>query len=198
MASISAVLTAAGESTRMGEAKPLLAWRGATLLEHQLNCLLEGGVSEVVVVLGHQAAEIARYAKGPNVRWVVNGRYRDGKASSIKAGLTAISQDAEAIVLLAVDQPRTSEIVSQVIRAHVENDALITSPRYRGHGGHPLIFSGSLKSELESITEEAQGIRAVFRRHGDQVTEVQIDDPLVRLDLNTPDAYEEAVARYGE
>ena len=198
MASISAVLTAAGESTRMGEAKPLLAWRGATLLEHQLNCLLEGGVSEVLVVLGHQAAEIARYAKGPNVRWVVNGRYRDGKASSIKAGLTAISQDAEAIVLLAVDQPRTSEIVSQVIRAHVENDALITSPRYRGHGGHPLIFSGSLKSELESITEEAQGIRAVFRRHGDQVTEVQIDDPLVRLDLNTPDAYEEAVARYGE
>jgi molybdenum cofactor cytidylyltransferase len=198
VASISAVLTAAGESTRMGEAKPLLAWRGATLLEHQLNCLLEGGVSEVLVVLGHQAAEIARYAKGPNVRWVVNGRYRDGKASSIKAGLTAISQDAEAIVLLAVDQPRTSEIVSQVIRAHVENDALITSPRYRGHGGHPLIFSGSLKSELESITEEAQGIRAVFRRHGDQVTEVQIDDPLVRLDLNTPDAYEEAVARYGE
>ena len=198
VASISAVLTAAGESTRMGKAKPLLAWRGATLLEHQLNCLLEGGVSEVVVVLGHRAAEVAPFARRPNVRWVVNGRYRDGKASSIKAGLTAISKDAEAIALLAVDQPRTSEIVSQVIRAHVENNAVITSPRYRGHGGHPLIFSASLKSELESISEENEGIREVFRRHGDQVTEVQIDDPLVRLDLNTPEAYEEARVLYGE
>ena len=197
MASISAVLTAAGESTRMGEPKPLLAWRGATLLEHQLTCLLEGGVSEVVVVLGHQAAEVARYVKGPNVRWVVNGRYLDGKASSIKAGLTAISQDADAIVLLAVDQPRTSEIVSQVIRAHVENDAVITSPRYRGHGGHPLIFSARLRSELASITEDTLGVREIFRRHVDQVTEAPIDDPLVTLDLNTPEAYEEARALYG-
>ena len=197
MASISAVLTAAGESTRMGNAKALLAWRGATLLEHQLNCLLEGGVSEVVVVLGHRAAEVARYARGPNVRWVVNGRYSDGKASSIKAGLTAISQSAESILLLAVDQPRTPEIVSQVIRAHVENGAVITSPRYDGHGGHPLIFSASLKSELASITEEAHGVREVFNRHADQVTEVPMDDPLIRLDLNTPESYEEARELYG-
>ncbi len=198
MASISAVLTAAGESTRMGKAKPLLRWRGVTLLEHQVSCLLEGGVSEVVVVLGHRAAEVARYAHGPGVRWVVNGRYREGKASSIKAGLTAVSEGAEAIALLAVDQPRTPEIVSQVVRAHVENGAVITSPRYRDHGGHPLIFSADLTSELASITEEAEGIREVFRRHRDQVTEVEIDDPLVRLDLNTPEDYEEARALYGE
>ena len=197
MASISAILTAAGESTRMGKPKPLLTWRGTTLLESQVSCLLEGGVSEVVVVLGHRAAEIARYARGPNVRWVVNGRYREGKASSVKAGLTAISDGAEAIALLAVDQPRTSELVSQVVNAHVENDALITSPRYRGHGGHPLIFSASLKPELEIISEETQGVREVFRRHSDQVTEVPIDDPLIRLDLNTPEHYEEARLLYG-
>ena len=198
MAGISAVLTAAGESTRMGKPKPLLTWRGTTLLESQVSCLLEGGVSEVVVVLGHRAAEIARYARGPNVRWVVNGRYREGKASSVKAGLTAISDGAEAIALLAVDQPRTSELVSQVVNAHVENDALITSPRYRGHGGHPLIFSASLKPELEIISEETQGVREVFRRHSDQVTEVPIDDPLIRLDLNTPEHYEEARLLYGQ
>ena len=198
MASISAVLTAAGESTRMGTPKPLLEWRGGTLLEHQLSCLLEGGVSEVVVVLGHAAAEVARYARGPNVRWVVNGRYRDGRASSIKAGLTAISPSAEAIVLLAVDQPRTPEIVSKVIGAHMENNAVITAPRYQGHGGHPLIFAASLKSELQSITEETQGIREVLQRHRDEVTEVLIDDPLIRLDLNTREDYEEAKLIHGK
>jgi molybdenum cofactor cytidylyltransferase len=182
----------------MGRPKPLLEWRGSTLLEYQVNCLLEGGVSEVVVVLGHMAAEVARYARGPGVRWVVNGRYREGRSTSIKAGLTAISQSAEGIALLGVDQPRTPEIVSRIVSAHVENNGVITSPRYQGHGGHPLVFSASLKVELASITEEAQGIREVFSRHGDQVTEIQIDDPLVRLDLNTPEAYEEARALYGE
>ena len=87
--------------------------------------------------------------------------------------------------------------MSQVIQAHVENGAVITSPRYEGHGGHPLIFSAGLKSELASITEEAEGIREVFRRHNDKVTEVMIDDPLVRLDLNTPEDYEKARERYG-
>lgn len=197
MASISAVLTAAGESTRMHHAKPLLPWHGMTLLEYQVSCLLEGGMAEVVVVLGHRATEVARYASGPGVRWVVNGRYREGKASSIKAGITEVSEGADAIALLAVDQPRTPEIVSQIVRAHLENAAIITSPRYRGHGGHPLIFSAGLKLELESISEETEGIREVFRRHSDKVTEVVIDDPMVRLDLNTPEDYEKARERYG-
>ena len=60
-----------------------------------------------------------------------------------------------------------------------------------------LIFSASLKSELERITEENQGIREVFEAHRDEVFEVAVDDPILRLDLNTPEAYEEAKRRYG-
>ena len=60
-----------------------------------------------------------------------------------------------------------------------------------------MIFSAGLKLELESISEETEGIREVFRRHSDKVTEVVIDDPMVRLDLNTPEDYEKARERYG-
>ncbi len=197
MPGISAILTAAGESTRMGRPKPLLSWCGTTLVEYQVRCLLEAGASEVVVVLGHQADAVAPYVHGPRARCVVNPDYRQGKTTSIKAGLRAISGDADGILLLAVDQPRTTQVISTIIKSHLENSALITSPRYQGHGGHPLVFSAALRGELERISEERQGIREVFQAHRDQVNEVEFDDPIIRLDLNDPRAYEEALARYG-
>ena len=60
-----------------------------------------------------------------------------------------------------------------------------------------MIFSASLKPELERISEENQGIREVFVNHREQVSEVNFDDPVIRLDLNTPDTYEAAKKQYG-
>ena len=194
---VSAILTAAGESTRMGRLKALLPWGGLTLVEHQVKCLLDAGVSEVVVVLGHRADDIAPYINGQNVCYTLNPDYKQGKTTSIRAGLRAISPDAEAILLLAVDQPRTADVIAQVLHDHIEKNAVITSPRYQGHGGHPLIFSAALKSELKRITEENQGIREVFQAHRDEVNEVAIDNPILRLDLNTPESYEEAMRAFG-
>ena len=197
MPGVSAILTAAGESRRMGRPKPLLPWRGMTLVEHQIGALLDGGVSEVVVVVGHEADAVAAQVSGTGARYVVNPDYLQGKTTSIKAGLRAISADADAILLLAVDQPRTASIVAEVVTAHVSGNALITSPRYEGHGGHPLIFDASLRDELARISEEKQGIREVFQAHRDGVQEYALDDPMIRLDLNTPAAYEDAAGRYG-
>ena len=197
MPGVSAILTAAGESRRMGRPKPLLPWHGVTLVEHQIGALFNGGVAEVVVVVGHEADAVAARVACTGARCVVNPDYLLGKTTSIKAGLNAVSPDADAILLLAVDQPRTEAIISAVVQAHVSGEALITSPRYQGHGGHPLIFSASLRDELARISEEKQGIREVFQAHRDSVQEYALADPIIRLDLNTPDAYEDALRRYG-
>ena len=197
MSSVSAILSAAGASTRMGRPKPLLPWRGVTLIEHQVRCLLNAGCDEVVAVLGHRAEEVSPYVRGQAARIAVNPDYAKGKTTSIKAGLRAIDPSASSILFLAVDQPRTAELVAAVVRSHQQQRALITSPRYRGHGGHPLVFDDSLKGELEAITEEGEGISEVYKRHRAEVNEVQMEDPIVRLDLNTPEAYKTAVERYG-
>lgn len=197
MPHVSAILTAAGESTRMGRPKALLPWRGTSLVEYQASSLLEGGAAEVVVVLGHEHEAIAQHVAGERVRYVVNPHYALGKTTSIKAGLRALGPDVTDIVLLAVDQPRPPEIVARVVGSHLRSGALVTSPRYRGRGGHPLIFSAALRDELAEITEEGQGVRAVFRAHAADVNEVHIDDPVIRLDLNTPEDYRQARASYG-
>jgi len=197
LSGISAILLAAGESTRMGRPKPLLHWHDVTLLEYQTRSLIDGGASEVVVVLGHRAEDLTGYVTGHSVRYEVNTDYALGKTTSIKAGVRAANQGAEGFLLLAIDQPRTSTIVSTVIRAHRDGNSLITSPRHHGRGGHPLVFAASLKRELEAVSEETQGVRAVFEAHAGEVTRLVLADPMVRLDVNTPEAYEEAKKRYG-
>ena len=196
MPRVSAVLTAAGESTRMGRPKPLLTWRGLTLVEYQVASLTAAGASEVIVVLGHRHEDISPHVRGPGVRCVVNRGYRDGRSTSIRAGIAQTSPDAEAIVLLGVDQPRPPEIVAETVASHLDCGALITSPRRNGRGGHPIVFSSTLRDELNAITEEGQGIRQVFQAHRDEVNEIEIDDPIIHFDLNTIEAYEQARALY--
>ena len=194
---ISAILTAAGESTRMGRPKSLLLWKGVPLIRYQVDQILAAGVDEVIVVLGHLHEHTAPYAAARRTRTVVNADYRQGKTTSVLKGITSADPTATDILLLAVDQPRTAKVVDKVIASHVEANALITSPRYGGRGGHPLLFSASLRSELESITDEGQGVREVFDVHRAEVNYVEFDDPIIRLDLNTPQDYESALSMYG-
>ena len=197
MAGISAVLIAAGESTRMGQPKPLLPWQDKTLLEYQISSLLQSGVHEVIVVLGHLASQIVPYVRGPGVKSVINTQYRQGKTTSINAGVRSVSRSAEGILLLAVDQPRPKEIIERLIEEHRKAGVPITAPRYQGHGGHPLIFSMALKPELERISEEKLGIREVMETHKGEINWVEVDTPIVRLDINDPKSYEEAKRVFG-
>lgn len=182
---------------RMGRPKPLLPWKGVPLIRYQVDQILAAGVDEVIVVLGHLHERTAPYAAARRTRTVVNADYRQGKTTSVLKGITSANPTATDILLLAVDQPRTATVVEKVIASHVEANALITSPRYGGRGGHPLLFSASLRSELESITDEGQGVREVFDVHRAEVNYVEFDDPIIRLDLNTPQDYESALSMYG-
>ena len=99
--------------------------------------------------------------------------------------------------MLAVDQPRTSDIINSLINSHAATDPIVTSPRFNSKGGHPVVFSSSIKAEILSITEETEGLRSVFDKYRDQMNQVHFEDPIVKLDLNTYEDYENARATYG-
>ncbi len=191
----------------MGSPKPLLDWFGATLVERQVEGLLEAGVETVCVVTGHEHEAVTAAVGGSDslARAVLGGRrvvlvrnpsYREGKTTSIKAGLTGIPPTAQAVAILAVDQPRPASVTARVLESHHASGRPITSPRYQGHGGHPLIFSAALLPELAAISEEREGLREVVRRHASEINWVGSDDPVVRLDLNTPEAYRAALQAF--
>ena len=193
-----AILLAAGESSRMGQLKALLPWRGQALLEHQVSALRQGGADRVIVVLGHRADELRPLVQDKDgVSWTLNPDYLQGKTTSIKAGLSALDSDADDILLLNVDQPRTTEDIAYILNVHRANNYAVTVPEYNGKGGHPIVLSARLWPELIDINEDTQGIKAVVRRRPEAVNRIPLDNPEILLDLNTPDQYRAAVEAAG-
>ena len=181
----------------MGQPKPLLPWEGTTLVQYQVKSLLSGGVDEVCVVIGAGGDAVTRlFQEVSSVRVVQNPDFRLGKTTSVRAGVRAVSVTAAAIVILAVDQPRPAWVIKRVVDRHLDASGPVTSPRFRGRGGHPLVFDAGLRQELLDITESNQGIREVVRRHADRMNQVEFDSRVVRLDINTPDSYEAALREY--
>ena len=183
----------------MGELKALLPWQGQTLVAHQVEALGDGGVDRIMVVLGHRHEELRVELEGKSrVEWTINPDYLRGKTTSIKAGLRALDNRApEALLLLNVDQPRSAETVRDLLLHHRTGAPLITIPTFGGKGGHPVVFDGVLLDELANITEEAQGIREVVRRHQEGTQRVEMESGEVLWDLNTPEQYRAALEELG-
>ena len=183
----------------MGSPKPLLPWRGTTMVEYQMNSLLQGGCDKVIVVTGKYDAEMAPLLKDrPGITRAYNPKYAEGKATSVRAGVREVPDGVHSIVLLAVDQPRPAWVIERILKVHTNFGAEITSPGYSGHGGHPLVFDSSLRAQLAAVTEEGEGVRAIFRTPDLNHHRVEFESAIVRLDINTWEAYEKALANYAE
>lgn len=193
---VAAILLAGGESTRMGTPKPLLEWGGYTLIEYQLAQLKGPPIDRVVVVLGHRADEVRPYVQRAGAQALINELYAQGRASSLRVGAAALVDDTEAVLVLNVDQPRPHWVIARLVEEHRRGGALITVPAYRGRRGHPPVLAGSLLPELRSVREETMGLRAVVQRHQGELREVPFPSPVVLLDINQPQEYQRARARY--
>ena len=196
MPGVWAILLAAGESSRMGQLKALLPWQGTTLIEYQINSLLAAGVQHVVVVLGHDSDRLEPIVDSvAGASWVLNPDYLQGKTTSLKIGVSALDgQSVSDVLLLNVDQPRTSDTVQKLLERHLASQYVITIPTYVGKGGHPIFLSSTLLSEMAAIEEETKGLLAVVRRHAEATERLEMNDPSVLWDLNTPEQYEKALA----
>ncbi len=192
-----AILLAAGESTRMGRPKPLLPWLGTTLVAYQVEQLVRAGAKPLIVVLGHEREFVAEALRDfPEAVLVPNPRYSQGKTSSIRIGAGALAGRTGAILLHAVDQPRRWQTLRLLIYAHCGGGYPITIPSHQGRRGHPPVLSPSLLPELESLSEETQGLRALMRRHALETQTVPMETPECLLNANTPEDYREALAYF--
>lgn len=194
----------------MGRPKALLPWGDSTLLEFQIEELRAAGVEDVVVVLGHEPEAIRSHVPA-HARVVVNEAYREGRASSLRAGANALADGANPIVVLNVDQPRPRKVHERLLAAHADSGALVTLPASDGRRGHPAVVAGSLLPELRAATEAELGLHGVIARHEAEVREVpfillqhesmaaepDLTAMMVLLDINTPEDYENALALFG-
>ena len=180
-----AVVTAAGSAERFGGKKLLTPIDGEPLLDHTIDALLEGGVAEVIVVVGRDArAELERDVNAmldPRVRAVENPDPSRGMFSSIQEGVAQAQGDA--ILVLPGDMPFVSpETVRAVIAAYARKPAII-SPRYRGKRGHPVALPAALRDEIRAADPHAT-LHEVIRAHVDMRVDVDVDDRGIVRDVD--------------
>jgi molybdenum cofactor cytidylyltransferase len=182
-----AVVTAAGSAERFGGKKLLAPIDGEPLLDHTIRSLLEGGVTEVIVVVGTDArAELERDVNAmndPRVRPVENPDPSRGMFSSIQIGVATASGDA--LLVLPGDMPFVrAATVRAVIDKYREKPAIV-SPRYRGKRGHPVALPLSLRDEIRD-TPATANLHEVIKKHADQRVDLEVDDPGINRDVDTP------------
>jgi len=188
---ISAIVLAAGESTRMGFPKLLLSIKGKSLLQHVIDNALQSKVSEVIVVLGADATKLRREIKQSQVQIIENASYKEGLSTSLKVGLQAISPQAQAVLVLLADQPLVSHaVIDALIDKYEESGSIIVAPVYNGKRGNPVLFDSSLIPELLRVTGDKGG-REIIEKHLAQLATVDFESTIIGSDIDSWDDYRE-------
>ncbi len=189
---ISAIILAAGEGKRIGTTKALLNWGNENLINYQINSLSHKSITEKIVVVGSESEKVKKAILRNEIKIAENNDYLSGKTSSIKKGISYIGNDKNDILLIAVDQPRTEDLINKVVNFHIANplDKKISMPYKEGHGGHPIIFSNFFLNDLSKIKEESFGIREIIKNNSESIIRYKTTDVSSNIDINTSEDYE--------
>jgi len=187
---ISAIILAAGTSSRMGEPKQLLPFKGLSLIRTVTRNVLASSVDEVLVVSGCKAAEVNAQVLDLPVKMVYNPDYKLGQGTTLAAGAGQINPASEFFLVFMGDQPLIdAAIIDSLIEEYRQRDCLALRPVYNGQPGHPVILDGSLLEAVKSLSGD-EGARQILAGLGNRVIELPVPYPEVVLDVDTPEAYQ--------
>ncbi len=191
-----AIILAAGGSTRMqGELKQLLPWGDSTLVRHTAEMVRKAELTEALVVVGQRAAEVRHQVEGTGALVVENLAWAEGRSTSVRVGLDALGPEIAAAIFVNADQPfLTVEVVNALLQRYYQTLAPIVVPVYGGETGSPVLFSRELFPELRQLTGEAGG-KKILQARRDEAERVTINNTDAGLDVDTPDQYQEALAK---
>jgi molybdenum cofactor cytidylyltransferase len=187
---IAAVVLAAGRSTRMGAVNKMIAEIGGKpLVRIAVEQALASQAKPVIVVTGHEREKVESVLDGLPVQIVYNPDFKDGLATSLKAGIAAVPDSADGAVVCLGDMPQVEGwTIDQLIAAFdPERGALIVVPTIEGHRGNPILWSRRFFKDLMSISGDI-GARNLIGGYGEAVVEVPLTSDAVLIDVDTPES----------
>ncbi|MEW5891065.1 MAG: nucleotidyltransferase family protein [Pseudomonadota bacterium] len=200
MGTFSAVLLAAGESRRMGNAnKLLLPLEGRPLVARTLSTLSSCRFEEIVVVLGHESDILARAVrpwceqKAPRVSVVVNADYREGQMTSVTCGVRRLVRPVDGILVCPGDMPLiTPSDIQALLHASEMRQASILIPTYCGQRGNPVVISYLHRNEI--VAHRNLGCKYLIARNPDLVATFETGNAHCITDMDTPEDYASVAA----
>jgi molybdenum cofactor cytidylyltransferase len=195
----SAVVLAAGQSMRMeGRNKLLLPFDGEPLVRRTLRTVLAAGVQEAVVVTGYQAREVIRAVADLPVTVQPNLRFEDGQMRSVAAGVAALSQATDAIIVCPGDLPLlTAADLHALMAIHAAHpDTSIVIPRRHGERGNPIVFAAAYAPEV-AAGRRLIGCRKLAEQYPEETFWFDAAHDRYTTDCDTPADYRRALELLG-
>lgn len=170
---ITGIVLAAGTSSRFGRTKQLLELDHKPFVQHAVDAAADGGLDEVIVVLGHDAAAVQAALRG--ARTVFNPAFSEGQSTSLRAGLDAANPESEAAVVLLADQPGiTRNHVRVLVEAFRARRSRIVRLRFRDGPG-PALLSRAVWDEARKLTGDT-GAREIIGANPEWVEDIDVDE----------------------
>ncbi|WP_211267406.1 nucleotidyltransferase family protein [Nonomuraea candida] len=175
---VAGLLLAAGAGSRLGRPKALVEYAGERLVDRGVRLLAEGGCHPVVVVLGAATVQVRGAVTVRNPDWAA------GMGSSLRAGLAALPEEAESVVVALADQPL---IGPGAVRALIAARAGLAVATYGGRRRNPVLISRAHFAGVAELAVGDVGARPYLKAHPELVVEVPCDEHGDPADIDTPE-----------
>jgi molybdenum cofactor cytidylyltransferase len=195
------VILAAGDSSRMGQPKALLPWRGTTFLASAIRVL--NAFTDMVIVVGGKNADQLRPVVDANAAFlVVNPQSDLGQFSSLQVGVQEVlNRGRDAAIVTLVDRPacrpETVQQLKQEFLARVDDNLWAAVPEYEGKHGHPYVIGRELIGAYLDAKPTATA-REIQHAHAERILYVPVRDPLVTVNVDTPEEFDRLRTAYPE
>ena len=190
---IAALVLAAGESRRMGDANKLtIPVDGTPMVARVVDAVQQSHARRVIVITGHEPERIKEALSGRDVELVHNPDYAEGIRSSVRVGVAALGDDVDGALVALADMPWVNaEVINRLIDAFTSaSEPSIFIPRFGGQRGNPVLWGAQHFPELLALAGDVGG-KALFQRHASAICYVDVESANVNLDVDTPDALQE-------
>lgn len=178
------LISAAGNSSRLGEPKQLVEFHGKPLLQHCIDLCASMG-PDVYCVLGAYATKIRSKVAHQHCRFLYNPTWQDGLSNSIAFGVSHLPEDTTDIMVMLCDLWSLNvDELCHLIEQHRQAPKKIHSGFYDNHLGAPTIFPQTCFAELKALPPGLNGAKQVIKAHLDEVVPVAM--PSAANDLDTP------------
>lgn len=184
---VTALVLAAGRSSRMGASNKLLAEVGGEpMVARVVGRLLQAPIESVLVVTGHDADAVEERIP-PSALVVRNPDHSEGIGSSVRVGIGALGASVDAVVICLGDMPTVStDTIRRLVEAfRMDTEGGAYVPIHGGRRGNPVLWVAEFFPRLLRLGGDT-GARVLLSAHAEAVREVVVDDPGVLADVDTP------------
>ena len=187
---ITAVILAAGDSSRMGQPKALLAYKGQTFLESILQKVQLAGIDKIVVMTGKHDAQIRENIKSSGAwTYIRNPHPEKGQLSSTQIALRKVPDKTTGVIQILVDHPQVKlSTYKAIVYKALTSPNCIIIPSFNGKNGHPVYFGRKYFSELLSAPID-KGARVVVHQNKNEVIRISVPDSGILQDIDLPKDY---------